>query len=322
MAFKRFLILLRSYPAMTDGAAIASAVDIAAAWQARISALSCAIFPRVPQSPLVGVFIDLPAMLGQAHARIASEAQELLQGFADTARKRSVLGQELFRKCAPDDVPALLAGHARLHDLTVMPMPDGDYLGQLDSHWYVETAPFEAGRPVLVLPHGHRAAEMGAFATIAVAWDNSRAAARAIADAMPVLQRAKSVRVVTIVSEKAIGSDPQPGEILDFLAAHGVGAVHDMVEAEGRAAGAALTTHLRQHSADLLVMGGYGHSRMREIVLGGVTKSMLTHRQCRSSCRTRGTVARCSLSRSFSSNIRQHRWLRPSPSHSANRSSL
>lgn len=277
MAFKRLLILLRSYPAMTDTDAIISAVDIAAAWQARISALSCAIFPRVHQSPMVGAFIDLSAMLGQAHATIASDAQGLLEGFADTARERNVLDEQLFRKCGPDDVPALLAGHARLHDLTVMPMPEGSYLGELDSHWYVETALFEAGRPVLVLPHGYRAAESDPFATITVAWDNSRAAARAIADAMPVLQRAKSVRVVTVADEKAIGADPQPGEILKLLAAHGVDAVHDRVDAAGRGADPALTTYVRQHSAELLVMGGYGHSRMREIVLGGVTKSMLTH---------------------------------------------
>ena len=277
MAFKRLLILLRSYPEMTDTASIASAVDVAVAWQARISALACAIFPRVHQSPLAGVFIDLPGLLGQAHAKIASDAQELLQAFANTARGANVLGEELLRKCAPDDVPALLSGHARLHDLTVMPMPDGGYLGHLDSHWYVETALFQSGRPVLVLPNGYRAAETGPFGTIAVAWDNSRAAARAIADAMPILHRAKSVRVITIVNEKAIGSDPRPGEILKHLAAHGVGAVHDMVEAEGRSAGTALAAYVQQHSAELLVMGGYGHSRMREVVLGGATKSMLTH---------------------------------------------
>ena len=84
------------------------------------------------------------------------------------------------------------------------------------------------------------------------------------------------MRVVTVVNERAIGSDPQPGEIVEYLAAHGVSAAHDMVEAEGRSAATALTTYLQQQSAGLLVMGGYGHSRMLEIVLGGVTKSMLT----------------------------------------------
>lgn len=277
MAFRRLLILLRSYPEMTDTDAIVGAVDIAAAWQARISALSCAIFPRAHQSPLAGVFVNLPAVLGQAHAKIASDAEGLLHGFSEVARERNVLEDELFRKCAPDEVPGLLAGHARLHDLTVMPMPHGGYFGHLDSHWYVETALFETGRPVLVIPHGYRAVESGFFGTIAVAWDNSRAAARAIADAMPILQSAKSVRVVTIVNEKPIGSDPQPGEILKHLARHGVVAVHDMVEAAGRGAGTALTNYVRDHSAELLVMGAYGRSRMREIILGGATKSILTH---------------------------------------------
>jgi len=277
MAFKRLFILLRSYPEMTDTDAIASAVDIAASCQARISALSCAVFPRVPRSPLAGAFVALPAILGQAHATIASDAEGLLHGFADLARERGVLGEALFRKCAPDEVPALLAGHARLHDLTVMPMPAGDYLEHIDSHWYVETALFEAGRPVLVLPRGYRAPETGSFGTIAVAWDNSRAAARAVADALPLLHRAKAVRVVTIVNDKPIGADPQPDEILKLLAAHGVEAVHDLVEAGGRGAGPALTAYVRERSAELLVMGAYGHSRMREIMLGGATKSLLTH---------------------------------------------
>ncbi len=276
MAFRNLLLLIRSYPEKTNTVAIASAVEIAAAWQANISALACAIFRRVHQSPLAG-FTGFPAILGQAHAQIVSDTQALLKIFADSARERRVLGQELFRKCAPDELPALLAGYARLHDLTVLPMPAGSYIGHLDSQWYAETALFETGRPVLVLPHKYSAPTMGHFGTVAVAWDNSRAAARAIADAMPVLHSAKSVRVVTIVNDKAIGSEPPPGAILNHLAMHGISAVHDMIEARGRDAGTALTDYVRDQSAGLLVMGGYGRSRMREIMLGGATKTMLTH---------------------------------------------
>lgn len=276
MAFKRVLLLMRSYPRPTPAGAIGAAVDIAALLGARISGLSCAVHRRVPKSLLGGVVPTVSALAGQEHKEVAERAQRLLDTFSARAQQRKVMGQAVFRQCHPHEVPKLLAGYARVNDLTVLPMPEGNYLEQLDSHWYVEAALFESGRPVLVLPDGYASAGAG-FGTVVVAWDQTRAAARALADALPILRLARSVRVVTITHEKAILAEPPPHEIVLELAAHDIKAAYETVDAKGRDAATALTDYVRAHSGDLLVMGGYGHSRLRELVLGGATKHMLTH---------------------------------------------
>lgn len=277
MAFKRLLILLRSYPAPTPTGAIEAALDIAVTLDAKVSALSCAILPHVPKSILSGVIGDVSALVGQEREKIKTGAQQLLRTFSERASRRGVFGQALYRQCAPSEVPDLLAGYARLSDLIVVPMPEGGYLDQLDSHWYLETALFDSGRPILVVPHDYRSPGAGAFGTVVVAWDHTRAAARAMADALPILRLAKSVRLLTITNEKIIPQEPPPLEVVSHLAAHGVHVAYDAVDADGRDAATAIADYLREHSGDLLVMGGYGHSRVREFILGGATKHMLTH---------------------------------------------
>jgi len=277
MAIKRMLLLLRSYPAPTPVGAIRAAVDIAVTLDARISALTCAILQHVPKSVLSPIVGNVAALVGQEREKITSGAQQLTRTFSEMAQQRGVLGEALYRQCLPTEVTALLAGYARVNDLTVVPMPEGGYLDQLDSHWYLETALFDTGRPILVLPHDYRSPGAGAFGTVVVAWDHTRAAARALADAIPLLGRAKSVRVLTITNEKAISSQPPPLEVVSYLAAHNIRAVYDAVDADGRNAATAIGEYLRTQSADLLVMGGYSHSRLREVILGGVTRHMLTH---------------------------------------------
>jgi nucleotide-binding universal stress UspA family protein len=272
---KRVLLLLRGYPTPTPASAIEAAVDIAVALNAKISALSCAILQRVPKSMLSGIVGVVPELVGQEREKAKSSAKQELRMFSELARQRGVLGEALYRTCVPADVPGLLVGHARLSDLTVVPMPEGGYFNQLDSHWYLEAALFDSGRPILVLPHGYRSPGVGAFGTVVVAWDSTRAAARALADAMPILRLAKSVRVLTVTNEKTIAPEPPPLEIVSHLAAHDIRVAYDAVDADGRTAATVIVDYLQKRSGDLLVMGGYGHSRLREFVLGGATKHML-----------------------------------------------
>jgi nucleotide-binding universal stress UspA family protein len=92
---------------------------------------------------------------------------------------------------------------------------------------------------------------------------------------LPVLAKARRVHVVTITNEKAIDTGRSLGELGRHLARHGVEAALESVDAAGRGIGQALESFVRAHGADLLVMGAYGHSRVREFVLGGATKSIL-----------------------------------------------
>jgi nucleotide-binding universal stress UspA family protein len=134
---------------------------------------------------------------------------------------------------------------------------------------------FGSGRPTIVLPQAPRLRpfELG---TIALAWDSSRAAARAVADALPLPEKAKKIRVVTILNDKVLDTRHSAEALAKNLSRHGIDVVLDKVDAGGKPAGYVLESYALSHSADLLVMGAYGHSRLREFVLGGATKSLLS----------------------------------------------
>ena len=137
----------------------------------------------------------------------------------------------------------------------------------------VEAALFDSGRPMLVVPYIQRNGLK--LDRILLCWDGSRSAARAAADALPFLRCAKLVEVVTVASEPA-KSDEMPGaDIAHHLARHGVKVeLKRIVTAETDVASTILS-HAADSSADFLVMGGYGHSRLREFVLGGMTREIL-----------------------------------------------
>jgi nucleotide-binding universal stress UspA family protein len=113
------------------------------------------------------------------------------------------------------------------------------------------------------------------FDKIAIGWDGSRAAARAVADALPICALAASVELVTITDEKDMEPGAAPSDLRRHLSTHGVEAHAVDVPARGLDAGSALLRHCQATGADLLVMGAYGHSQFREFVLGGATRSVL-----------------------------------------------
>jgi nucleotide-binding universal stress UspA family protein len=127
-----------------------------------------------------------------------------------------------------------------------------------------------AGRPILFVPYAGRFARLGRRAL--VAWNDSREAARAVADALPLLQRADSVNVVTFDARAAEGA---AGEVALHLARHGVKVTLSRESVPDIAVGEQILSRAADLESDLLVMGAYGHSRMREQVLGGATRTLL-----------------------------------------------
>ena len=109
-----------------------------------------------------------------------------------------------------------------------------------------------------------------------VAWDFSRPATRAVADALPILEKAKHVFVVTVTNEKIIDTKRSGAELAKHLAHNGIDVVLDTVDAAGRGIGDVLESYVTSRNTDILVMGAYGHSRIREFILGGATRSMLS----------------------------------------------
>jgi len=141
-----------------------------------------------------------------------------------------------------------------------------------DESGYIVSALFDSGRPVFVVPYIHEGPAKLDHAV--VAWDGGLVAARALAGATPLLTRARRVEVVTIAPRDEPVEELPGFNITRHLARHGVNAqLRQLAPADD--VGAALLSHAAQTGADYLVMGAYGHSRLREFVLGGATRSVL-----------------------------------------------
>jgi nucleotide-binding universal stress UspA family protein len=271
MSFKDLLLALTTYPEPTPVSAVDDAVDLAAALGAKVSAIACEVKIRAPGNVLGDYLLDVPALVAAEAKKSATNAQQLLAAFQGAAEKRGLFQERISEHCLTSEVPQLLIEYSRLRDLTIVPVPEGDYFDQ----WYAESIIFGSGRPTVVLPHTRKRSGSFALDTVIVAWDFSRSATRAIADAMPILEKAKRVCVLTVTKEKAIDTRRSGPELAKHLSRHGVEVVLDEIDAKGRSIGEVFEAHVSYRSADLLIMGAYGHSRIREFVLGGATRSML-----------------------------------------------
>jgi nucleotide-binding universal stress UspA family protein len=162
----------------------------------------------------------------------------------------------------------VVAEHARLHDLVVIGVCDGAILGERQ---IAEHLLFESGRPVLIVPTDY--AESYRSDTVAVAWDNSAAAARALGDARALIHNATVF--LTIDGDKQIESDIDGTELVEAAARRGLSARLVTTEKNERTIAEALQEEALAQGADLLAMGAYGHSRLRRFVLGSATQGIL-----------------------------------------------
>ena len=272
MAFRDILLALTTYPEPTPVCAVDEAIAFAVAVGARISAIACEAKIYVPGNIFGDLLLHIPAMVAAEVKKSSVNAEKLLVAFRDGAEKHGVFQDRILEQCLTSEIPDLFIEHARLRDLTIVPVPEGDHVEQ----WYAESIVFGSGRPTLIVPHARRRAGLFALDTVVVAWDFSRPASRAVADALPILERSKHARVVIVTNEKVIDAKRSGAELAKHLARHGIDVALDTVDAAGRTIGEVLEAYTNAHNADLLVMGAYGHSRIREFILGGATKSMLS----------------------------------------------
>ena len=185
------------------------------------------------------------------------------------SRYVSQAGVDLVAEHSPSEPGSRFVQLARVHDLTVLDAAKAGSVGRAT----IEDALFDTGRPLLVVP------QSGGRPTprrVAIAWDGSARAARAVNDALMFLRTADLVVAVTISGEKDL-SRMAPGADLDiYLARHGVRDPKLATLIAKRAdAAARLRLFVAEEDIEMIVMGAYAHSRFREAVLGGVTRSML-----------------------------------------------
>jgi nucleotide-binding universal stress UspA family protein len=216
--------------------------------------------------------VDVEAIVNAERER----SHQLRAAFDAMATNRAFVAE--WRELRPDDsdlVRAVLE-HARASDLIVAGQsdPDWELSGIFDNP---ERLVMESGRPVLVVPYAGSFGEIGKRITIA--WSGTREGARAVFDALPLLKQAEAVTLLCVVARAA---DAEPGEILGTeiaatLARHDVKITVQKSIAEEIAVADDILARVADAGSDLLIMGAYGYSRLREMVFGGVTHHIFRH---------------------------------------------
>jgi nucleotide-binding universal stress UspA family protein len=265
--FKDILVNLPAAPARD--AATAFAVSLAAEFKARLTGIAFRYEPIAPV--MVDMYVVPPEIIESQRAETEKSAKAAIARFEEVARGAAVAADARSVEVAVADAPATLADIARRFDLCALaqPQPDDTTLGRQ----FIEAVLFESGRPILIVPYIQTAGLK--LDRVMVGWDGSRSAARAVGDAMPLLAKAAMVEIV-MVSAEAAKSDELPGtDIALHLARHGVQVEVERIASSDVDPANIILSRAADTSADLLVMGGYGHSRMREFILGGVTRAIL-----------------------------------------------
>jgi nucleotide-binding universal stress UspA family protein len=244
------------------------AVSVASAFEAHLTGIAFVYDPVIP----VAATGYIPPEVIETQQRDAQDAAKAaIDRFAAAAARGGVAAE-------PTMLPASFAGAgeqfgliARRFDLAIVGQvePDKAAVEEL----IAESTLFESGRPVIVVPYIQKAPLK--LDRIMVCWDGSRPAARAIADAMPLLERAGQVEVVIIANESGKQDEIPGADMGEHLARHGLKVNINRIVGGDVDVPDMLLSHAADSSADFIVMGGYGHSRLREFVLGGVTRAIL-----------------------------------------------
>ncbi|KAB8065825.1 universal stress protein [Janthinobacterium violaceinigrum] len=212
---------------------------------------------------------------------LRERATRALDGFEQQVRAAGVVSFE--QRVLDDEAAGGISLLARYADLVVISQYNAKDKSPSVMRDFPAYVLLHAGRPVLIVPYAPplpRLAPPAAARNVLISWNASKEASRAVSAALPLLQRAEQVHVAIFDAQvHAAEHGEQPGaELLHYLARHGVDARLHLLDGGGVRRGDigdALLSQAGDLSADLLVMGAYGHSRLRETILGGVTRTIL-----------------------------------------------
>jgi nucleotide-binding universal stress UspA family protein len=210
----------------------------------------------------------------EAETLAAEEAERIEAVFWERLRFSGLQGDW---RVASGKASETVVGRARHADLVILGQVDPDHPPPPAGRQLVESILMTSGRPVLVIPYVGR---FETFSTkIIVGWNNSREAARAVNDAIPLLAKAASVTILEVnpIGREPATDDVTSADITRHLARHGINAETARTVMTSISASDALLSYAADLSAEMLVVGGYGHSRLRELILGGVTRELLRH---------------------------------------------
>ena len=267
MGFKTVLLVVG---VDQDDREVERAATIAAAMEAHLTVLALGVAPPPPSSPYGVVSNDIWASeIRDGQGAAQARADTIAALLAARGGPATVQAQFIDRAT----VSTLVARYARYADLTLItPQAEGVDLMQ---SWVINGALFESGRPVVLLPASD--VVFPAVRRVMIAWDASVEAAKAVRDAIGLMQAAEEVHAALIDPVPSFeGHGPEPGaDLATYLGRHGISLTVHRLPREGKDVSEVLQRTATDLGADLIVMGGFGHSRLRQRIFGGTTTSTI-----------------------------------------------
>ncbi len=264
----QILVPLHTYP---DGNSISIAAHVgvvARHLKADVHGLVLnATFP--PASSIMGnMIINVDSMAREVTARCHTKGAALVLAMQAALEPIGIKFRSTQLDCVMGTIGGAAETYARYHDLIVTGLGTNDVSMEATA----ETVVFGSGRPTLLVPQD---AAPSHYQHVMIAWDGSRVATRAVADAHDFLRLAKTVTIAVVTDEKLIPEDNPGRKLLDYLDRHNINSTVLLVESKRRPIAQALQDHALEIGADMMVMGAFGHSRMRDFVMGGATAGIL-----------------------------------------------
>jgi nucleotide-binding universal stress UspA family protein len=243
------------------------AVSAGAALQAHVTGVAFIYDPVVPISGAGYIPAEVIETQRDDNETAAAAA---IKSFTAASDQAGISAEPLMTSASLSGAGDHFARMARRFDLAIVgqPQPEISSLEQIIG----EATLFESGRPVIMVPYIQKAPFKAD--NVMVCWDGSRTAARAVADAIPLIRKSGRVEIVIVANERGKQDEIEGADIGQHLARHGFKVDVHRIAGGNIDVGDALLSHAADSGADFMVMGGYGHSRLREFVLGGVTRSI------------------------------------------------
>ena len=245
------------------------AISIAETFDAHAAAVAFSYEPVIPATIMGGIPASL---IEQQRTDNEKAARDAVNKFEAAAKREGISFESRILSASVPGAADMFGAMARRFDLSVVAQSEADRLAPEEV--IVEGALFASGRPVIVVPYIQKSGLK--LDRVIVAWDASRNAARAVADALPLLAKAKAIDVVIVASERPKSDEIAGADIGQHLARHGLNVEVKRIVATDTDVADTLLSHAADTAADFMVMGGYGHSRLREFVLGGATRGILS----------------------------------------------
>jgi len=244
------------------------AISLAEAFGAHVAAVAYSYEPVIPPTIMGGV---PTAFIEQQREENDKAANDAVARFEEAAKRTGVSFETRILTASVAGASDMFGAIARRFDLAVIAQAEPEKVQP--EELIVEGALFGSGRPVVVVPYIQKAPLK--LDRVMVCWDASRNAARAVADAIPFLHKARTVDIVMVASERPKSDEIAGVTIGQHLARHGLQVDVKRIVATETDVASTILSHAADSAADFIVMGGYGHSRLREFIWGGATRGIL-----------------------------------------------